>query len=499
MKFLQKILFIVMIGVFTRNVDVNGMIPGGGGGAPPPVLDLPGGVNGTPGLQGPRQNRMVNGVNASCYHIVVPNTPADIALNGGVNNAARVAAMAADGNIYFPRNGVQPTTPEAVQYSCANIDNRENSPITTWYMQMFGVIPVVPAAPGGGGPVFVQAGWNNAAPPVAQQIISFHASINNSIVSDPDHCIRVQRDNLFIQNFKRLASTSVGRVLLYRILIEIRRHNPGGNVGCLENGINPAHLLAYRNSSRTLEIQWGSRFLYGYTYISMFNFIPSHSVIGKEDNGYYHIVKHMPPIHVFIFHEMGHWYHLLRDPNRYAEESNCYAMGRRLDGTATHAVIGAIPGATAATAANISQHYWAGLLGVDPNLAISEEIWKNPTSCNLTAGGTTTVDRVPFEEMRNILGVPIPIGAIPPVANTHNGDDLCENLYRTCVGIPLRYGYFTPITLSPTCYEDSRVIEKVIDSCASQSCYYKCIPIASGNVDFDWNGGRAGLGNFRIF
>lgn len=42
--------------------------------------------------------------------------------------------------IEFPIDGHQPTTPEAVEYSCANIDNRPDSPITEWYMKMFGVL-----------------------------------------------------------------------------------------------------------------------------------------------------------------------------------------------------------------------------------------------------------------------------------------------------------------------------------------------------------------------
>jgi hypothetical protein len=42
----------------------------------------------------------------------------------------------------FSKNGVQPTTSEAVEYSCANVEAHDlNSPITEWYMRMFGWIP----------------------------------------------------------------------------------------------------------------------------------------------------------------------------------------------------------------------------------------------------------------------------------------------------------------------------------------------------------------------
>jgi hypothetical protein len=45
--------------------------------------------------------------------------------------------------------------------------------------------------------------------------------------------------------------------------------------------------------------------------------------------------------------------------------------------------------------------------------------------------------RANYEEIRNILAVPVP-GAI---ANTLNGDDLSENLYRMYTGRPLRLGH----------------------------------------------------------
>ncbi len=40
--------------------------------------------------------------------------------------------------IYFPVDGHQPTTEQAAHWSQANTDNDPNSPITKWYMRMFG-------------------------------------------------------------------------------------------------------------------------------------------------------------------------------------------------------------------------------------------------------------------------------------------------------------------------------------------------------------------------
>jgi hypothetical protein len=101
------------------------------------VLDL---LVDTPGLQVANQNQIVDNVqDTRCIHVIVPGTRADEMVN--TDNGGFYAAINCEGNIHFPTNGVQPTTPEAVEYSCANIDNQENSPITEWHMMMFGVIP----------------------------------------------------------------------------------------------------------------------------------------------------------------------------------------------------------------------------------------------------------------------------------------------------------------------------------------------------------------------
>ncbi len=398
--------------------------------------------------------------------------------------------MQQSGNIYFPTNGVQPTTSEAIAYSCANVDNRENSPITEWYMKMFGVIDKNGGTSNNDND-YIHAGWSAHVIGIAiktQRIIHFDTHFNgNDLVKDPDTGDIISRENFFIQKFRRIASTSVGRTLLYRLLIEIRRHQ-ANNTGSLENGINPAHLLAHRNSSRSIEIRWG-KFLYGYTHISIENFIIQLPSIGKSDNGYNHIVKYAPPLDVMLFHEMNHWYHHLRHPNRFAEESNCYGIGRRLDGNPTPG--NGNLGTVSANAADLGAYYWQVLLAGDPQLAISEEAWKNPLSI-----GGATVYRVPFEEMRNILGVPI-----NGIANKLNGDEISENLYRMCIGVPLRYGYWQSPTLSSTCYEDSRVIDKVVKSCTSYKEHYNCIPISLGKVDYEWGNAsnQQGLGNFRIF
>lgn len=134
MKVMQKILFIAIIGLLGWNTE--GMI------APSPaqtVFDLP---NDTPGLMPDKQKKKVCGVDKDCVHVIVLGSRAQIALHNGDIYDDLYEAMETEGNIYFPADGHQPTTLEAVQYSSANIDNRENSPITEWYMKISCVIPL---------------------------------------------------------------------------------------------------------------------------------------------------------------------------------------------------------------------------------------------------------------------------------------------------------------------------------------------------------------------
>lgn len=134
--------------------------------------------------------------------------------------------------IKFPSNGRQPTTEEAVEWACANADldvsdeDRLNSPITQWYMKMFGVVDMNGAVSENEND-YIKAGYdgNNNN----KRIISYDASMN-------------EYKETFIDNFKKIASTSVGRVLLYRILIEIRRKDGNGN-GVEQSKSAPGYLL----------------------------------------------------------------------------------------------------------------------------------------------------------------------------------------------------------------------------------------------------------------
>ncbi|MDR2372155.1 MAG: hypothetical protein LBD60_03345, partial [Puniceicoccales bacterium] len=116
----------------------------------------------------------------------------------------------ANADIYFPTDGHQPTTPEAAQWSCANVEaNNVNSPITRWYVNAFFTYDFGFAA--------------SAAPQAPGQIVVLIGGTPAERMS-------------FMGMFRTIAANPAGRVLLYRLLIEIRRQNAANN-GCCEQGI----------------------------------------------------------------------------------------------------------------------------------------------------------------------------------------------------------------------------------------------------------------------
>lgn len=355
---------------------------------------------------------------------------------------------------------------------------------------MFGVIPINHAAivaAGGAGapaPIYVQAGWDNAGPNV-QRIISFDITCNGGghnsctavddthIVNDPNiPGATISRRALFEREFRKIASTSVGRVLLYRILIEIRRHNPGGNDGCIESPTFDvtAPETSVTDRCRNVNIAYGyvlhsigfgfsetaREILFVGHLNNIFGAPTPFSVIGKSTReGYTHITQSSSTIDVSIFHEMLHWFHHLRNPKRNEDEIN--------ENNALHF-----------NSASVPQYYWHDIDCCILAWNASREnnyapIW------SLSFGPHSHLD---FEEMRTILGM--------PHNSSLNGDDLSENLYRMCTGLPLRFGYS-----GENFYEDRKVVDRVINVCLKNYIVY--VTGKDSTVDFAYQIGSRQL------
>ncbi len=371
--------------------------------------------------------------------------------------------------ISFPKDAHQPTTEDAVKWACANTDNTENSPITTWYMKMFGVIPYKNEDNPYGND-YIKAGYdenNNST-----RIISYDATItdnlDDAIQSQTNDKIYITKRKFFIDNFRKIASTSVGRVLLYRLLIEIRRKDKNQN-GCFETKkINEENEIFQPDRSilRSLSVNYGGMIAFAFAdaYISIDNSFTNSSVIGIPDtkNWYTNILYgHTSNLDINLFHELGHWFHYLRNYARVTKEK----------------------GYTIICDKNICPYLWGGLEGNNNKDRIdnSSYCWGN------------------HEEMRNILGSHI---------NYDNeylaGDDLCENLYRVCVNKPLRFGHTGSGMMGGNFFEDITVINKIIFiTMGNMSKYsWKFLLIAPNIDNNEYNKyddcANQGLGAFRM-
>jgi hypothetical protein len=148
-------------------------------------------------------------------------------------------------DIFFPVDGSQPTTEQAVKWSCANV---QDDAVTEWYMKMFGLQTEE-----------LHMGFSNASNSITPDSI---ITLDNSVGEQKTGiCVLGEtpatRKDAFIENFRIIASTSVGRVLLYRLLIEIRRQKNGD--GCCETKIMDAKSSenrAFRDKARSIIIKW---------------------------------------------------------------------------------------------------------------------------------------------------------------------------------------------------------------------------------------------------
>ena len=391
------------------------------------MFDLP---DNTPGLMETKQIKKVCGQDKECVHVIVPGSHADEMLN--TDDGGFDAAIRSSGNIYFPSDGTQPTTPEAVEYSCANVDAyNEHSPITEWYMKMFGVSQLRNVDNPGVADGYIKAGWSTSEDcraVNAQRIISLDASLNDTMVDD--HNIpgaQISRRALFEREFRKIASTSTGRQLLYRIIMEIRR---------TINGVPDASKYTYegaqeeRNTCCSMTVRYGKEnaFYFQSGIISFASNTIPNTVIGAQiqDNvmldysinpstkfnmkdyiGCYAIVvEKLKPLDVSLFHELTHWFHFLKNQKRYhSEVSNKNLLE-----------------------SNMGKYYWNDFID---NKNDSEEYitgvqWR---------GSMTGKRPACPEEIRNILGMPL------ESSNFENGDDLSENTYRKELNLPLRFGH----------------------------------------------------------
>jgi hypothetical protein len=163
-------------------------------------------------------------------------------------------------NVYFPTTGIQPTTEQAIKLSRADIlrGTPENNAVAEWYMRMFGWIPADDTPSNTSeSEGRLQIGFKGENEPTA--IITLESGDDKN----PEHQ-EEKKHIAFWRAFRQIAADPVGRVLLYRILIEIRRQ--GGGSGTVEQQVidswekkrlpikDKSDFLLEHNSSRSIII-----------------------------------------------------------------------------------------------------------------------------------------------------------------------------------------------------------------------------------------------------
>jgi hypothetical protein len=326
------------------------------------VLDLP---DKTPGLQVTNPKRTVNDENETpCKHVIVPGTQAEEMLN--TNDGGFGAAIDCEENLYFPANGVQPTTKEAAQYSCANCISDE---VTDWYIRAFGGDSAVkysklkdeditPDQPQDAdeAPKF---GFEKLEAPIDKEKTTIGTNDNADLITlkaqtAEKHIITVDGNDgfkkSFWKTFRVIASDPVGRVLLYRLIIEIRRKYRNdveetlisrkyiikGNTGSVENHIiqnNFLEPLERRNNCRSITIKSADSCAFSSLkqHIKFNNSNTETTSVVKTDEEGIETEYAACPADIGLFHEMLHWFHYLRDYIRYSNDcefdgSYCHLM-----------------------------------------------------------------------------------------------------------------------------------------------------------------------------
>jgi hypothetical protein len=351
-------------------------------------------------------------------------------------------------NIYFPRDGKQPTTVQAASWSCANDHDEE---VTKLYMCMFGWIPqdesgVISNEDGrrcklGKGPrmdsdqltdglcpIIMLAGtksdcYRDGMSARALGLVGIidqwtMDQIQGQLSLDYQHnssdrrrVLGARRRKLFWRSFRRIASDPVGRVLLYRIIIEIKEKTTSGE-GTPEEAIQHSNTLQTRNQYRALHIEYGAT-REDWSFNTMFPIL-----ICNFDNPeqYYDIyvnrggrttTKITPyQTHVALFHELVHWYQTLRAHDRAGYEHNNRYNYFNPD----------------------EMLYHCGYTLPERGYRITDKIlWRT--------------QETPFalDEYRVICG------SREGYPGYLSGDDISENAFRCSQKLPMRFGYAWPL------------------------------------------------------
>ncbi len=465
---LKRILFIAIVGVGVCVENIDAALPPAAQAIGANILDFDTiavqGANIPNSFQPKWNNNVPANINAPngryIYFTVVPNgggaagnvnfAPLNIHAPAAIVGmppapALPVQPAAGDINIYFPQDGHQPTTPEAAAWSCSNVNNNN---ITDWYVRVFGGETGLALSQGHPAPVSDSGPRMGILYPMTS--ISTNIITVNVVDAIADGINNF--DQQFWQAFREIASNPVGRVLLYRILIEIRRQHVTD--GCCENGIALGMVsLEKRNFCRSIVVKYsdtGCSFACGSRRTIAFDPDDVTAITMKLKNlrgNARKLETAIDPVNdtgdIGIFHEMLHWFHFLRNPIRYNYSSDS-------DPTYYKYLLRGYYG----NYHEISEvHTWDGHVDEEEiRTILGTPNYNTVGEFNLMDYEGTFLPNNP----RN--GVNVNLGVrrrhVPYEARFLEGDDLSENVYRMSKLIPgaggaryrMRFGHGDPIS-----------------------------------------------------
>lgn len=230
-----------------------------------------------------------------CEHVVIPGTCC---------------------HLYFPIDGSQPNTSDAGKWSGARYRaiDLNNDAVTDWWIRVFG----------GRQAVTDSYRWRIRDTWQMPEMVTHFDGRSTHIIRFAAGRWDLTFRKVFWQTFRLIAADPVGRVLLYRLLIEVRRMDDDTRQGCCEDGVDIIG-LAERNDCRSIEITKGQEFVF-YSKGSIeanFEIGLGATVLSKIGSGKVTTKEETIPYDIGLFHEMLHWFHFLRNPDRYIDgESN---------------------------------------------------------------------------------------------------------------------------------------------------------------------------------
>ena len=397
----------------------------------------------------------------------VPGVTDKVSVQHGIK-CKEVIVPGTECHLYFPVDGSQPITEYAGEWSGArDIEEVVLDNVALWWVGAFG------------GKDAVEVVLDTYKIPVEGQIAGYGEGKIMKVdgfnaFTEKQHLEKLE--TVIWSCFYNIAVNPVGRSLLYRLLIEIGRVNGAGNK-CCEKGVPLRFIGEARNElCRGIKIgvsydeEGNSKYAFSVkkSAITYSLKLPQLTEIisrGGEEITLREIA--VPSDALCLFHEMLHWFHCLRNPDRFvmsrlSEGVSYKYLARSYYGCPTDMVFwGKIA---------IDDEELLTILGA-PDYNDEEQFALIRPEAFLSK--KTNVFWC-YGKLIKVRGVFIPEGS-----KYLNGDDLSENAFRCSSGLPMRWGHENGEMERQNKGQSRFMLAKIV----SESCCKKIM----GCADVQWD------------